>query len=49
MRAALLRGLAFPIGDDAAGAGDNRDQGGDVVGLQLAQKGDPVPPVDPRW
>jgi hypothetical protein len=26
MRAALLRGLAFPIGDDAAGAGDNRDQ-----------------------
>src|SRR5690242_16420378 len=33
--AAVLRGLAIPGGDDAAGAGDDRDQGRDIVGLQL--------------
>ena len=32
--AAALGGLAFPVGDDAAGAGDDRDQGRDVIGLE---------------
>src|SRR3982074_2683546 len=31
-----LRGLAFPCGDDAAGAGDDRNQRCDVVGLQFS-------------
>src|SRR3954471_6453263 len=34
--AAVLRGLAFPGGDDAAGAGDDRYQRGDVVGFQFS-------------
>src|SRR5215475_6244078 len=33
--AAVLRCLAFPVGDDAAGPRDDRDQGGDVVRLEL--------------
>src|SRR5262249_20000010 len=33
--AAVLRTLALPIGDNAAGPGDDRDQRGDVVGLEL--------------
>src|SRR5262245_19658561 len=33
--AAALGGLAFPIGNDAAGAGDDRDQGCDIVGLEF--------------
>src|SRR4051812_40537201 len=33
--AAALSGLAVPGGDDAAGAGDDRNQGRDVIGLQL--------------
>ena len=32
---AALRGLAFPGRDNAAGAGDDRDQGGDIVGFEL--------------
>src|SRR5207248_7763090 len=33
--AAALRGLAFPGRNDSAGAGDDRDQGGDIVGFEL--------------
>src|SRR5271163_3080078 len=33
--AAPLGGLAFPCGDDAAGPGDDRNKGCDVVGLQF--------------
>src|SRR6185369_4510593 len=33
--ATALGGLAFPVGDDAAGAGDDRDQGCDVVGFKF--------------
>src|SRR4051794_10801213 len=33
--AAVLRGLAFPGRDHAAGAGDDRYQRGDVIGLQF--------------
>src|SRR6516162_3555335 len=33
--AAPWRRAAFPRGDDAAGAGDDRDQRGDVVGLEF--------------
>src|SRR3974390_3049453 len=33
--AAARRRAAFPRGDGAAGAGDNRDQWGDIVGLEF--------------
>src|SRR5215216_1830148 len=33
--AAAMGGLALPVGDDAAGAGDDRDQCGDVVRLEF--------------
>ena len=34
--AAALGGFAVPGGDDASGAGDDRNQRRDVIGLQLA-------------